>query len=215
MAEQANIREVNAVSELRGRVVETSETLARLVDDCNSTMQRVVDWVSRDRASYWKYELRRRDQKIQSARSDLERAKIARPDADPRSFTDQTRALKKAKLRLDEAQAKTKACRRWAIELERQSLLLRAGLRPVAAMADAELPAAIRWLTQLEQHLQGYLSEAPSMPDAGVEADGQTPLASRGRQGDRDDDAESQVQAQSNDDSNDEPEATPPSEDAS
>jgi hypothetical protein len=108
MAQQANIREVNAVSELRGRVVETSETLARLVDDCNSTMQRVVDWVSRDRASYWKYELRRRDQKIQSARSDLERAKIARPDADPRSFTDQTRALKKAKLRLDEAQAKQK-----------------------------------------------------------------------------------------------------------
>jgi len=182
MAEQANIREVRAVSELRGRVVETSETLARLVDDCNATMRRFVDWVARDRATYWKTELRRRDQKIQSARSDLERAKIARPDADPRSFTDQRRALKKAKTRLEEAQAKTKACKRWAIELERQALLLRAGLRPVAAMAEAELPAATRWLAQLEQHLQGYLSEAPTMPDAVVDID-DAPLASRGRRG--------------------------------
>lgn len=183
MAEQANIQEVRAVSELRGRVVETSETLSRIVDDCNSTMQRFVDWVSRDRATYWKYELRRRDQKIQSARSDLERAKIARPDADPRSFTDQMRALKKAKSRLDEAQAKAKACKRWAIELERQSLLLRAGLRPVSAMAEAELPAATRWLAQLEQHLQGYLAEAPSMPEEATETDEGQPLASRGRQG--------------------------------
>ncbi len=190
MAKQADIQEVQAVSELRGRVVETSETLSRIVDDCNSTMQRFVDWVSRDRATYWKHELRRRDQKIQSARSDLERAKIARPDADPRSFTDQMRALKKARSRLDEAQAKAKACKRWAIELERQALLLRAGLRPVATMAEAELPAATRWLTQLEQHLQGYLSEAPSMPDDAIETHDGQPLASRGRQGEHPTDAD-------------------------
>lgn len=182
MSQQANIKEVRAVGELRGRVVETSETLARLVDDCNSTMRRFVDWVSRDRAAHWKNEHRRRDQKMQTARSDLERAKIARPDADPRSFTDQVRALRKAKAALEEAEAKRRACKRWSVELERQALLLRAGLRPVAAMADAELPAATRWLGQLEQHLQGYLSEAPAMPEVSEEAQ-ETPGASRGRRG--------------------------------
>ncbi|MCH2135660.1 MAG: hypothetical protein MK101_03645 [Phycisphaerales bacterium] len=183
MARQADIREVKAVGELRGRVVESAETLARLVDDCNSTMRRFVDWVTRDRASHWKSELRKRDQKLQTARSDLERAKIARPDADPRSFTDQIRALRRTKAALEEAQAKSRACKRWGVELERQALLLRAGLRPVSAMADAELPAAVRWLGQLEQHLQGYVAEAPVMPDALEDADAATPTASRARSG--------------------------------
>ena len=186
MGQQANIGEVRAVGHLRGKVVETAETIGRIADDCNSTMQRFVDWVSRDRASYWKMEQRRRDQKVQTARSDLERAKISKPDADPRSFTEQMQILKRARAALDEAGQKRAACKRWTIELERQALLLRAGLRPVAAMADADLPKAVGWLLQLEQHLAGYLAEAPAVPEA-TQSD--TPedeaLPSRGRQGER------------------------------
>ena len=184
MGEQANIGEVRVVGELRGKVVETAETLSRIVDDCNSTMQRFVDWVVRDRAAHWKNQLRRRDQKVQSARSDLERAKIAKPDADPRTFTDYIRALRKAQAALDEANAKKAACKRWGTELQRQALLLRAGLRPVAAMADAELPMAIRWLQSLEQHLAGYLAQKPAMPDEfELETDDADDLPGRGRGG--------------------------------
>jgi hypothetical protein len=184
MSEQANIGEVRVVGELRGKVVDTAETLSRIVDDCNSTMQRFVDWVVRDRAAHWKNQLRKRDQKLQSARSDLERAKIAKPDADPRTFTDYIRALKKAKAALDEANAKKVACRRWGTELQRQALLLRAGLRPVATMADAELPMANHWLQALEQHLAGYLTQRPAMPDElQLEGDDAPDLPSRGRGG--------------------------------
>ncbi len=182
---QANIGEVQALGALRGRVVETSEELARLVDDCNGTMQRFVDWVGRDRAAYWKQEERRRDQKVQTARSDLERAKIAKPDADPRSFTEQMQILKRARAALEEAGEKRAACRRWATELERQALLLRAGLRPIAEMAEGDLPKASRWLQQLEQHLQGYLAQAPALGEADDTPEDDDALPSRGRAGER------------------------------
>jgi hypothetical protein len=94
--------------------------------------------------------------------------------------------LKRARAALEEAGQKRAACKRWTIELERQALLLRAGLRPVAAMADADLPKATRWLQQLERHLAGYLAEAPAMPDD-VTQDTATDdsLPSRGRSGQR------------------------------
>lgn len=200
MGQQANIGEIRAVGELRGNVVESAETIGRIVDDCNSHMQRFVDWVCRDRASYWKMEQRRRDQKVQTARSDLERAKIAKPDADPRSFTEQMHILKRARAALEEAGQKRAACKRWTIELERQALLLRAGLRPVAAMADADLPKATRWLQQLEKHLAGYLAEAPALPDDVPEdtaADASLP--SRGRSGQRVDPASDTADASKED----------------
>ena len=193
---QANIAEVEAVGELRGHTVEAAETLGRLVDDCNSTMQRFVDWVARDRVAYWKMEHRKRDQKMQTARSDLERAKISKPDADPRSFTEQMQLVKRAKRALEEAVQKQAACKRWATELERQALLLRAGLRPVATMVESDLPKAIRFLQGLEKHLAGYLAEAPAMPDAPGDVPQDDPtLPSRGRAGTRVDDADDAPEA--------------------
>ncbi|MDP6890032.1 MAG: hypothetical protein QF471_01775 [Phycisphaerales bacterium] len=165
MHDRANVGAIEAISELRGRCVEAGESIARTLDDCISHSARVLAWVQGPQAEHWKRQKRKREQKFASARSDLERAKIAQPDADPRSFVDQQRDIRRTKAALEEADQKINAVKRWSRELERQLTLLRGGVRGLASSAEADLPRAAHWLKNLEAHLNGYLEVAPPLPD--------------------------------------------------
>ncbi|MDP6601014.1 MAG: hypothetical protein QGH76_01815 [Phycisphaerales bacterium] len=165
MHEQANVGAIEAIAELRGRCVEVAETIARTLDECVNQAARVLGWVQGPQAEHWKRQKRKREQKFASAKSDLERAKIAKPDADPRSFVDQQRAIRRAKSALEEADSKIRAIKLWSRELERHLTLFRGGVRSLSTSADIDLPNAARWLKNLESHLSGYLEVAPPPPD--------------------------------------------------
>ena len=164
MGEKADVRSIDAIGFFRGQVIAASEAMRRMLDDCNSQVRRVHQWLSGECAQYWKREARKRDQKLNSALSDLQRARIAQPDADPRSFVDHNRAIRKAKARVEEAAEKTRMIRKWTIKLERESMILRGQLQRIGHMAEYDMPKAARWLAALEAHLQGYTQAAPPMP---------------------------------------------------
>ncbi|MDP7069892.1 MAG: hypothetical protein QF561_00915 [Phycisphaerales bacterium] len=182
MRDQANVRSIDAIAELRGRIVEASESMARTIDECVNRTTRLLAWVQGPQLQHWRGQKRKRDQRLASARSDLERAKISRPDADPRSFVDQQRAIRKAKAAADEATEKLKLIARWSRELDRQVTLFRGGLRPLSTAVEADLPRAAGWLAELVRHLEGYLEVAPPMPETTPSEDEQQ-LNSRGRHG--------------------------------
>ena len=169
MRDSAHVGAISAISELRGRFVEAGEAISRTVDECVSQAARTLTWVQGPQTEHWKRQKRKREQKHASAKSDLERAKIAKPDADPRSFVDQNRAIKKTKAAIEEAEQKVRAIKRWSRELERQLTLFRGGIRPLSGAAEVDLPRAARWLKALEEHLGGYLAVAPTLP-AGMDA---------------------------------------------
>ncbi len=181
MAEHAHVGSIEVIGELRGRLVQTSELLTRTGEECLSQATRILSWVQGPQMEHWKQQIRKREQKFASARSDLERAKIARPDADPRSFIDQQRALKRAKAAIEEAQAKLKAVKHWSRELDRQLTLLRGAIRPLMSAAEVDLPKAAKWLKNLTRHLEGYLEVAPTLPD--VDAGDSETTQSLGRGG--------------------------------
>ena len=164
MGEKADVRSIDAIGFFRGQVITSSEALRRLLDDCNSQVQRVHQWLSGECSQHWKQEARKRDQKLNSALSDLQRARIAQPDADPRSFADHNRAIRKAKTRVEEAAEKTRMIRQWTTKLDREAMILRGQLQRIGNMATHDLPKAARWLASLEEHLQGYTQSAPPMP---------------------------------------------------
>jgi hypothetical protein len=174
MRDSAHVGAITAISELRGRFVEAGEAISRTVDECVSQAARTLTWVQGPQTEHWKRQSRKREQQHASAKSDLERAKIAQPDADPRSFVDHNRAIKKTKAAIEEAEQKVRSLKRWSRELERQITLFRGGIRPLAGAAEVDLPRAARWLKALEEHLGGYLAVAPALPAAMDAGDEQT-----------------------------------------
>ena len=165
MGEKADVRSIDAIGFFRGQVIASSEAVQRLLDECNSQVRRVHQWLKGECSQHWKLEARKRNQKLNSALSDLQRARIAQPDADPRSFSDHNRAIRKAKARVEEAAEKTRMIRKWVIKLDREAMILRGQLQRIGNMADYDLPKAARWLATLESHLQGYTQSAPPIPD--------------------------------------------------
>ncbi len=164
MAKKANVTSIDTIGHLRGQVIETSASIRRIVDECVGQVRRAQQWLVNDCARHWQVEARKRDQKLNSALSDLQRARIAQPDADPRSFVDHNRAIRKAKRRREEASAKLQSIKKWTRKLEREEMIFRAQLQRIAQLAEYDLPRAARWLATLESHLQGYVEEPPPLP---------------------------------------------------
>lgn len=181
MSKRAHVESITSISRLRGKVIETSEAINLEVDACLGQVKRVLSSVQGPQLDHWKQQVRKREQKIATALSDLERAKIARPDADPRTFVDQQRAVKRARQAVDEAKEKIRRLKYWGRELEREAMKFRGELQPISSYGALWLPQAARWLEQLIRHLDGYVATAPAMPE--FTAEDTSTEASMGRTG--------------------------------
>src|SRR4051794_24498287 len=80
-------------------------------------VRRAFDWLD-ERRHFWHHELRKREEEVTRAKSELWRRKnlpiIGHPD-----YTDQEKALRRAQARLEEAEDKLEKNRRWGIALRR------------------------------------------------------------------------------------------------
>lgn len=166
MRDRANVGAIEAVSKLQGKCIQAGEEISRTLSGCSSQSAHVLNWVKGPQLDYWKGQKRKRQQNVLTAKSDLQRAMISQPDADPRSFTDQHRAIKRSMKAIEQADEKLSAIKYWSRELERQLVLFRGGIAPLANAAEVDLPRAGRWLKELVEHLEGYVKIAPPMPDA-------------------------------------------------
>jgi hypothetical protein len=186
MRKQAKVGAIEAISELRGKCTQTGEDISRTLAECQSQSALVLTWVKGPQAHYWKRKKQKRQQQLETAKSDLQRAMIAKPDADPRSFTDQHLAITRARRAVQEADEKLVATKYWTRELERQLMLFRGGLGPLSTAADVGLAQASQWLSQLADHLDGYLKTMPPMPNPAEPADladGEHTTINQGRMG--------------------------------
>lgn len=165
MAERADNRAIDSMGGLRAKFVSSSESVIRFLDDCFSQVQRVDSWLSNEAQIYWKTEARRRDQKLSTALADLQRAQLSRPDVDPRTFFDQQRAVRKAKLAREEATVKLQRIKYWQQELSRCLLKLRGRLQPMRTWAETDALKCVAYIRAMEEHLSGYLSETPASPE--------------------------------------------------
>jgi hypothetical protein len=190
MKEKANVSSIDSVGHLRGQVIESASSIRRIVDECLGQVRRTQQWLTSDCVTHWKIESRKRDQKLNSALSDLQRARIAQPDADPRSFVDHNRAVRKAKLRREEADEKLRRIKTWTRKLEREAVIFRAQLQRIAQIGEYDLPRAARWLATLERHLQGYVEELPPLPTPHQLSEDEPTVTDLGQRGTRIPDSE-------------------------
>ena len=183
MADQANVRSIDAISDCRAALIKYIPAARVTLGEARSDVLRTQQWVDAKKIE-WKNRLKKCNQLFANARSDLERAKIARPDAHPTMFTDQLRAIEKAKRNVEECEEKLKMNARWARELERESMLFQGSLQRLSRIIDGDLEKGVAWMASLLDHLSNYLqTKAPRLPRAEAADTDSTPHRRRG--GDR------------------------------
>ena len=126
-------------------------------------VRRGLDWFTHDLLKYWQTEVRKREDAVTNAKAELERCRMqAFGDRTP-DCTDQKVALKKAQARLEEAQQKVQAVKKWSRVLAEEAEEYRSQAQQLDSLFAGELPKGLAELARMLTALEAYLGvRAPS-----------------------------------------------------
>lgn len=169
MRQAARVTSIDAVRGFKAALIEFIDESRRALGEVDAELQRAMVWVETDRMGHWKREIRKRQEKVAQAKSDLYRAQLQATDHRP-DCVDERKALAKAQHAFEEAEQKLERCRGWARQLNRELILYKGQSQPFASSLYGELPRAVSKLDHLIERLEAYIAErgltqAPPEPE--------------------------------------------------
>lgn len=124
---------------------------------------RTMDWLG-DQQVYWKSMVRKGEDDVFRAKSELARRKMVRVGDRPADTTEQEKALKKAMEKLEFAQEKLNHTRRWLRNLPEQIDEYKGRAQQLASALDGDLPKIDALLESKIISLQEYLATIAPPP---------------------------------------------------
>lgn len=171
MGESARIRSVEALRDAKAALAEFSEQVGAAISSVDADISRMTQWLQQDRPAHYKHAVRRVEEEITRAKSDISRKQMmAVPEV--KSVVDEKKALDRLKRRLEDLQKKQESVRRWGPMWEREALMYKSATRGLSESVGARIPAAIKRLDRMAISLEDYWRLKPA---SGEEAVGLSP----------------------------------------
>ena len=131
MSQSANVRSVDAIREFRIAMTTFAEEARTALGSAEMEVRRTRDWLSRDQLTFWQAQVKRRNELLSIARTELHRRRLSQQGSDAVSDSEQKENVRTAQRRLEEAEVPSGGC---LIELE----VVAVRVRPLAdACEDA------------------------------------------------------------------------------
>jgi hypothetical protein len=161
-SEGADVRSIDAIDRFRVSVVEFIDAGRVSISEADSDLDRNIIWLEREQAPHWIRQIRKRQELVTRAKSDLYRKQMQSGASDGRaSVVDEKVALQRALRRLEEAQSKLKATRKWMRRLDQQRITFKAAMSGFSVAVDHDLPHAVGLLKKITENLESYLNLSP------------------------------------------------------
>ncbi|HEV3003212.1 MAG TPA: hypothetical protein VGX78_02080 [Pirellulales bacterium] len=169
---QANVHSVAALEEFKAALVKFVTEAREALSGTDMQVRRGLDWFQHDLLKHWQSEHRKREDAVVNARVDLERCRMQKFGDRTPDCTDQRVALKKAQARLEEAEQKVKAVKKWSKVLQDEADEYRGASQELGNTLAGEMPKALHDLKRMLDALYAYLeTTAPSGAAAGATGD--------------------------------------------
>jgi hypothetical protein len=127
-------------------------------------IRRAQEWLE-DRLQFWQVEVRRAEEEVFKARQELARRRLIRIGDRPADTTEQEIALAKATHRLQHAEEKRTACRRWLRDLPEAVAEYQARAINYQTVLESDVPRMNAFLDRkmdlLEAYAQASLADGP------------------------------------------------------
>jgi hypothetical protein len=154
MADRARVLSVEVMKDAKACLVEFMETCGTALMSVDADINRITQWLQQQ-VGHWKRELRKREDEVNRVKTDIMRKRIiAAPE--PASVVEEEKFLRRAKARLDSAQRKLEAVKRWAPVWEREAMLYKTSTHRLSEALHADLPAALVRLERMFRSLEEY-----------------------------------------------------------
>lgn len=165
MPEAAKVLDLDELARFRAAVIKTLEELRLSMAEADSEVGRVRGWIEGEQVLYWRGQLRKAQENVTLCKSALYRKQMITSSKDQKpSVVDEKKALERAQARFALCEQKMAATKRWSIQIAREEILFKAGLAPLSAFVERDLPHAVALLAKMIQHLEAYMRlEAPDL----------------------------------------------------
>jgi hypothetical protein len=163
MAQSANVRSLETLKEFRTALIKYIDKAKRSISTADSEVTRAQIWLQSTQPLHWKHEIRRAEERLAQAKSELFRATISQPD-NPRGPTDQIRLVKKRQAEIKFAEVKLDKTKRSARHLEHEINEYRGAMAPLSTSLEGDMNKAVSILERSIKSLEAYIA-TPSTTD--------------------------------------------------
>ena len=172
MAQAANVRSLEALREFRVALIKFIDKAKRAISTSDSEVMRTQMWLDSHQPAHWKRELRKSEERLNQAKSELFRATISQPD-NPRGPTDQVRLVNRRKAEIEHAKLKYEKTKRWSRTFERSTNEYRGSISPLSSALDGTAHKAVVLIERSIETLESYVSsKAPTSAETLTAPDG-------------------------------------------
>lgn len=181
MAEQIDVRSIDTLAFVKGALAAFAHEAGQAISEMELQGQRGIDWVTVERAAYWKAEIRRRSDAVNQAIKDLEHCRTFKKVGDNTpSCVEEKKALAKARRKLEIAEEKAQLVRRWTPVVLQQFRETCVRLTRFREVVDLDCPRAMAELERMLRALDAYQNVSAVRDEPA--ADGGAGTASMARQ---------------------------------
>ena len=161
MSTQADIKSIDTLSLVKVALISYAHDSSQALADIEIEGQRGIDWITVDRAAYWKAEMRRAADGVNQAIKDLEHCRAYKKVGDNApSCAEEKKNLEKARKRLQRAEEKLELVKRWTPVVLQQFRETCVRLVRFREVIDVDCPRAIARIEQMLTALENYQTVA-------------------------------------------------------
>jgi hypothetical protein len=170
MSDQADVKSIDTLAFVKAAFAAFAHETNQAVSEIEIQGQRAVEWITVDRAAFWKAEIRRRSDIVNKAIKDLEHCRTFKKVGDNTpSCVEEKKALDKARKLLETAERKAEAVRRWTPVVQQQFRETCVRLVRFREVIDVDCPRAMAQLEKMLKALDAYQNaSSPRTADGGA-----------------------------------------------
>jgi hypothetical protein len=183
MSTQADIKSIDTLSLVKLAMITYAHDSSQALAEIEIEGQRGIDWITVDRAAFWKAETRRAADGVNQAIKDLEHFRTYKKVGDNApACAEEKKNLEKARKKLQRAEEKLELVKRWTPVVLQQFRETCIRLVRFREIIDVDCPRAIARIEQMLTALENYQTV---VSPSGANASGTTsPVESVARQTD-------------------------------
>ncbi len=164
---KAHISSPEVLRTFREKFVKFDDDSKQALSSVSGDVSRVIEWLRREQKAYWKQQLRKREELVQSLRLEYNRAIQGDKYQGKSSGVDERKRLDKALRMKAEAEQKIESVKRWSITIESKAGKLLMPCTSLATQLEVMTPKMLARLDQMMESLEDYLRLSSSTPPLG------------------------------------------------
>ena len=165
MSESAQVASIDALREFRAKLCEFGVDALESLAAVELELRHMDDWLA-ERLKYWQLQLRDRGEDLARAKAALVRHKWGSKDGKGVGTTEVEMDVKKAKRRIEEAEAKIEITKRWQRDLPKAVHEYDGPARQLSGYLESDLKQVLAMLDRMATSLEAYV--AISAPPGGA-----------------------------------------------